>query len=128
MSLQALLNKTCSILTRTETQSSTGEVTKNWVEAYAGVVVQVQPNREPVLLQTGYTVTVKDFVFYFLPDQQIEEHNRIVVGSAVYEIVGIVQNSRGSYTKAYGTLVDFRDPTKTPTVITKSLVYRTTNQ
>lgn len=143
MSLLDLLNITCNIQSRTETQGAFGDVSNDWFNVYEDVPCHIQPySGEPIELENGVQATIIDFIIYFSPEQNIAGSHQIIIRNKIYKVVGVVQDSRQTYKKAYVRFIDFNKVlfsvnTKElpmaynvvmPTTIQKSLTYRTSNQ
>lgn len=93
MSFDKLLNKTCTIQTKTETQSATGSVSSTWGDTYTSIPVRYNRTREGRVIAGSYEVTVKDYTFYFKSSQTIGESDRIVVDGKTFEVVHVYSDS-----------------------------------
>jgi len=109
MSLDKLLNKLCTIQTKTETQNATGSVTLSWADTY--VSVPVRYNRisqgQGRVLSGSYQVTLQDYVFYFRNDAIISEGNRIVVDGRTFEVLHAYKDSSGHHWEVFARYITF---------------------
>lgn len=128
MSLKTLLNKICLIQVKNQAQGSMGQVTETWQTGYADVPIMIQPNKEPVVLENGYQVTIKDFVAYFLPGQHVNEKHRIVIGEDMYEVLAVIGDSRSTYKKAFLEQVTFTPILTVPHKKELAMTYRIVGQ
>lgn len=89
MSVASLLNTTCTIRRKTQTQSSsTGAISTSWANLATGVPCSMneggQSEREVAARETGEVFAT----FYFAFGQDITNADRIVYGARTFEVVG----------------------------------------
>lgn len=101
MSFDKLLNKTCVIQTKTETQTGTGSVTTVWDDTYTSIPVRYQRAGAGRRLVGSYQVTLEDYVFYFKVGQTISKADRIVVDSRTFEVDHVFQDSSGHHLEVF---------------------------
>lgn len=109
MSFNTLLNKTCTIQTKTESQSGTGSITESWGNTYTSVPCRYnRANASKGSTFAGqYQVTIKDFIFYFKSDATIGEGSRIVVDGKTFNVQQVFKDSAGHHYEVFARLVTF---------------------
>jgi len=104
MSFEKLLNITCTIQSKTATQSATGAKSFTW----ANKATSVKTAKKPVASSARrYNEVLKiyedQYYFYFLPAQSITVSDRIIVGSDTYTIESVDTDSRGHHKQVLAT-------------------------
>jgi head-tail adaptor len=97
MSFEALLNDTCTIESKTAAQTDSGELSLAWTSKATDVKTRRATNKNPSVVNTIGQVTVAHYTFYFLPDTDITEADRIVFDSATYDVVLVSKDSSGHH-------------------------------
>jgi len=102
MSYEAMLNKTCTIQTKTKTQTTSGQITESFANTYTGVVTRYSPTLRPSVDRSlALDAKIYDGVFYLKVSQTVESGNRIVFESETYEVQAVATDSQGHHKEAY---------------------------
>lgn len=109
MSITHLLNKTCTIQTKTETQGDTGSFSASWANTYELIPVRYSRARSGNgRVQAGsFQVTLEDFIFYFESNRTISIADRIVVDGLTFEVTHVFSDSSDDHLEVLGRLKDF---------------------
>ena len=102
MSFNNLLNKTCTVQTKTKVQGNTGSVTNTWADSYEDVAVRYERAKEGSIISGLYQVTLDTSIFYFKSDQIITKADRIVIDSKTFEVEHVFKDSSGHHLEVYG--------------------------
>ena len=100
MSFFDLLRTPCTIQGKTESQTTSGEVTQSWTDL-ADVMTRFHRNLQPFVTEEGYQVTTLSYKFYFDPAVMISEGHRIKVGTDIYEVLGVFSDSSGHHKEVF---------------------------
>jgi len=95
MSLVHLLNKTCTIQTKTETQGATGSFTASWANTYQNVLCRycLSNKGRGSVIAGSFQVTTEEFTFYFKHDQTISIADRISIDGKLFEVLHVNSDS-----------------------------------
>lgn len=109
MSFDRLLNKTCSIQRKSESQNATGSVTASWSNAYTGIPVRYnRVSQGKGRVSAGsYQVTLEDYVFYFKVGQDVTISDRIVVDGKTFEVEHVYKDSSDHHLEVFAKLKSF---------------------
>ena len=108
MSFAKLLNKLCTIQTKTESQNDTGSVTTSWADTYVSIPVRYNRASGKGGVNNGsLQVTLEDYTFYFKPDVTISIADRIVVDGKTFEVEHVYMVSNNHHLEVMGKLRDF---------------------
>ena len=89
MSVAGLLNTTCTIRRKTQTQSSaTGAISNSWANVATGVACSLNEGGQYESLNAGRENGQVTAVFYFAYGQDVNNGDRIVFGSRTFEVTG----------------------------------------
>ena len=109
MSFEKLLNKTCVIQTKTETQSATGSVSLAWANTYANVPCRYNRISQGAGRVFGgeYQVTLEDYMFYFRSGETVTKANRIVVDGRTFEVMHAFSDSADHHMEVFAREITF---------------------
>lgn len=107
MSFESLLNKLCTISTKTETQNATGSVTSSWASTFTNVPVRYNRSKTGTVNSGVYQVTLEDYTFYFLPDVTISIADRIVVDGKTFEVAHVYKDSSDHHLEVFARETKF---------------------
>ena len=107
MSFEKLLNKLCTIQTKSEVQTGLGEITTSWVDTYTDVKCRYNRSKAPIVLDGSYKVSLEDFSFYFLITSTITKADQIVVDGNTFEVMHVFEDSKGHHKKVYARLKSY---------------------
>lgn len=97
MSFESLLNDTCDIQSKTATQTGSGELSVTWSDKATDVPTRRRTSKQPSVVNGIGQVTITSYTFYFLPETDITEADRIVYDSEVYGVVLAAKDSSGHH-------------------------------
>lgn len=106
MSFAKLLNKTCVIQEKAETQTGLGELTLSWSNKATGVKTRYMQVSQSELLGS-YQLTLEDYKFYFEADTDVLIADRIVVDSKTFEVKHVATDSSEHNKFAIAKLIQF---------------------
>lgn len=101
MSFETMLNKTCTIQSKTKTQSGSGSPVITWADTYPLVKTRYSPSLQPSADNTLAVAKTYDGVFYFKITQVVTEGNRIFFENEYYSVEGVASDSQGHHREAY---------------------------
>jgi|GEM_PF-4002304 head-tail adaptor len=108
MSFENLLNQLCSIQSKTDSQTATGQVSSAWVDKATNVKTRMVAQKNPQVFGTLGHYTVADFKFYFLTGTDITEADRIVLNGETYDVVIAYPDSSGHHIEVGANKVSFK--------------------
>lgn len=97
MPFEALLNETCDIQSKAATQTSSGELSVAWSNKATDVPTRRRTSKQPSVVNGIGQVTIVQYTFYFLPETDITEADRIVFDSGIYNVVLAGKDSSGHH-------------------------------
>lgn len=106
MSFTKLLNKTCVIQQKAETQTGIGELTLTWSTKASGVKTRYLQAKQAEL-RGAFQVTSEDYKFFFEFATDISIADRIVVDGQTYEVKHVLSDSSAHHKFAYAEIVKF---------------------
>lgn len=108
MSFEKLLNTTCTIQEKTDTQGATGEVTSSWATKTAGVACRINSGKNASVAEDIGKRSLVAVKIYFLIDTDIVEGNRIVADGVTYDVILVAQDSSADHLEVQASYV-FQD-------------------
>lgn len=105
MSYDSLLNKTCIIQSKANTQTISGQINSAWSNLYTGIACRKVMNREPKIFDNDSKVYVDDYKIYFKIGQAIEINNRIIIDNLTYEVLSVGTDSAEHHIKVFAKLL-----------------------
>lgn len=108
MSFKKMLNKLCTIQTKTESQNATGSITTSWANTYQNVLVRYNRTSSKGGVNVGsLQVTLEDFTFYFESTVTISVADRIVVDGKTFDVEHVYTVSNNHHKEVMGKIRDF---------------------
>jgi len=104
MSFKKLLNKTCEIQRYSASQSSTGQLDKTWATV-STPKCRVQKRLVSQNKDLASPYADASHVIYMLPDVNVLDEDRIVVGANVFEIVAVQKDSSEHHFEIFAKLI-----------------------
>lgn len=102
MSYSSLLNLTCTIKAKTETQSNSGAKTLAWADKLTGVKTRKVRNLQPKLYNELAQTYIDDYKFYFLLGTNLAVKDKIVLSTGEeYDIISVDNDSHGHHVKVF---------------------------
>lgn len=109
MSFDSLLNKRCTIQTKTQVQNATGSVTLNWANAFTNVRCRYNRSsqRKGNVNAGSFQVTLEDFTFYFSFGVQITKADRILVDGKTFEVMHVYTDGSDHHLEVFAREISF---------------------
>ena len=105
MSYESLLNTTCTIQSKTKTQSNSGAVAFTWATKASGVKTAKRRNNQPKIYDDLLKTYVDDYIFYFLIGASVTIADRILMPDGrTFEVLTAESDSRGHHLKVLAKL------------------------
>lgn len=93
MSFDSLLNTTCIIESKTETQGDKGSVVVAWATKVSGVKTRKRKNGTPKIFDSLLKTYVDDYIFYMPVGTNIAVKDRVNHAGALYEVLQVATDS-----------------------------------
>ena len=104
MSFESLLNTTCTIQSKTGTQSDSGQVVFSWATKASNVKTRKYRNDKPQIYDNDLKTYVDDYKFYFLVGQSIAKEDQILIDGDTYEVLSVANDSAGHHKEVIAKL------------------------
>lgn len=102
MSYESLLRLTCTIKSKTETQSNSGAKTLVWETKQANVKTRKVRNLQPKIYNELSQAYIDDYKFYFLLGTNIAMKDKIELSAGdEYDVLSVDNDSHGHHVKVY---------------------------
>lgn len=109
MSFVGLLQDTCTVQSKVETQSSSGEVLVTWVDKLTNLKTRMHDLnlRKPFVDGSIGLVTLGNHRFYFEIGTNITQADQIVFKGKSYQVVEVAEDSAHDHMEVAANLIHF---------------------
>ena len=97
MSFSKLLNTTCDIQSKTESQGGTGELSLSWSNKATDVACRINSSKSSNVSESIGKRSVVNVKVYFEITVDINEGDRIVTDDRIYDVITVSQDSSGDH-------------------------------
>jgi cell shape-determining protein MreC len=105
MSFSKLLNTTCNIQSKSESQGSTGELSLSWSNKATSVPCRIQSGKNASVSEDIGKRSLVGVKVYFEIDVDINEGDRIVSDGITYDVILVAQDSSGDHLEVQASYV-----------------------
>ena len=105
MSFSKLLNTTCDIQSKTESQGSTGELTASWSNKANDVPCRINSGKNASVSEDIGKRSLVAVKIYFEVDVDINEGDRIVTEDETYDVILVAQDSSADHLEVQASYV-----------------------